>query len=285
MHGPNAGKARQGPRRAPQATRNELTPQGAPVNPERVDAHPVFERFGLSHFVVMGLTVLLPWVLVCVSKSDPTLRTQRLIRWALAALLLGNMAALVVIGLRAGDRHWTDFLPMHLCDWLGFILLGALVWKKQSLYDLSYFWGLAGTLHGVVTPDLVYGFPHPYFFTFHTGHSGVLVSVAFLTFACGLRPDTRSLVRAFVGLQVYFLCATAVNLLLDRNFGYLCAKPHNPSLLDHLGPWPWYLLSLQVLALASFLVYYLPWAVRDTLARRDIRESANPCRDATGSDR
>jgi hypothetical integral membrane protein (TIGR02206 family) len=228
-----------------------------------MEPHPVFVRFGLSHLIVIGLTFALPFFLVLLTKTDRTLRTECAIRWGLVLLLVGNMAALVLIGLQSETKNWTEFLPMHLCDWLAFILIGALLWKKQSLYDLAYFWGLAGTVHGVITPDLAYGFPHPYFFTFHVGHSGVLVAVAFLTFGCGLRPYRRSLLRAFLGLQVYMASAAVANGLLDENFGYLCAKPENPSLLDHLGPWPWYLLSLQLFALGSFFVYYLPWALKD----------------------
>lgn len=238
-----------------------------------MDPHPVFVRFGLAHWSVMGLTLLIPAVLVFLSRWDPTGKTERAIRGFLVLVLVANMAALLFIGFQQPEKDWIEFLPMHLCDWLAFILIGALLWKKQLLYDLAYFWGLAGTLHGVITPDLAYGFPHPYFFTFHVGHSGVLIAIAFLTFACGLRPNRRSLVRAFLGLQVYFLCATLVNLLLDENFGYLCAKPENPSLLDHLGPWPWYLLSLQALALLSYLFYYLPWALKDAVA---LRESSKP---------
>ena len=32
-----------------------------------------------------------------------------------------------------------------------------------------------------------------------------------------------------------------------------------PSLLDFLGPWPWYLLSLELIALVSFFLLDLPW--------------------------
>lgn len=228
-----------------------------------MDPAPRFEAYGTSHWVVLLLTVAVPALLIAWSRRDPTGRVERSVRLGLILLLAGNLAALLAIGWARGQRDWMDFLPMHLCDWLAFIVLAALWTKRQTLFELAYFWGLAGTSQGVLTPDLDYGFPHPYFFTFHIGHSGLLTAVAFLALAGGLRPHPRSILRAWLWLQVYLVCAGLVNLLLDENFGYLCAKPDNPSLLDHLGPWPWYLLVLEVLALLLFTLAYLPYAWSD----------------------
>ena len=39
--------------------------------------------------------------------------------------------------------------------------------------------------------------------------------------------------------------------------------PPTTTLFDVLGPWPWYLLALELLALASFALWYVPWALLD----------------------
>jgi uncharacterized membrane protein YwaF len=59
--------------------------------------------------------------------------------------------------------------------------------------------------------------------------------------------------------------AAFVNLWLDTNFMYLMAKPTGPSLLDWLGPWPWYWLGLIGIALLSFALLYLPFLLFDRL--------------------
>ena len=54
----------------------------------------------------------------------------------------------------------------------------------------------------------------------------------------------------------------AVNAWLVTNFGFTARKPVNPSLLDHLGPWPIYLLWMQVLAAVLFSLLALPVLAR-----------------------
>jgi uncharacterized membrane protein YwaF len=52
--------------------------------------------------------------------------------------------------------------------------------------------------------------------------------------------------------------ALSINFLLDTNFGFATRPPDNPSLIDHLGPWPWYLLWMQLIAILVFLLLALP---------------------------
>lgn len=157
---------------------------------------------------------------------------------------------------------------MHLCDWVTFIAITALIIRKQLLYEMTYFWGLAGTLQATITPDLPYGFPHFYFFTFNISHSGILIAAAFLTFGMNFRPQPISILRAFLWLQTYAVTTVIVNVITDQNYGYLCRKPINPSLLDHLGDWPWYILSLEMIALTFFVIYYLPFWIYDLWQKR-----------------
>ena len=51
------------------------------------------------------------------------------------------------------------------------------------------------------------------------------------------RPDAPRI--AVVGL---------LDFALGWNYGYLIRRPLRPSLLDHLGPWPWYIISATVVA-------------------------------------
>jgi hypothetical integral membrane protein (TIGR02206 family) len=222
-------------------------------------AAPTFSAYSLSHWFVLGLTLIITLSLIAAARKNHKNNLPQKLGYTLAALLFGNMVAMLIHGIFVEPQKWVDLLPMHLCDWLGFIAPAALIWRKQLLYEITYFLGLAGTLQGVLTPDLAYGFPHFYFFTFFIAHCGIITAVCYLTFGLKMRPQPSSLLRVFIFIQFYLLCAYVVNLLLDTNFGYLRFKPENPSLIDYLGPWPWYLLSMELLALLFFFLYYAPW--------------------------
>jgi len=59
-----------------------------------------------------------------------------------------------------------------------------------------------------------------------------------------------------------------INLLVGGNYMFLMHKPPTASLLDVLGPWPWYILSLEVVGFLMGGVLYLPWAVIDLRAKK-----------------
>jgi hypothetical integral membrane protein (TIGR02206 family) len=235
---------------------------------------PQFTLFGPAHLTVLFLTFALPAFLAWLARRRGGERWAKPIAWTFAAVLVLNQVVLLIWALAPGVRL-KDNLPLHLCDWATFTCAAALVWRHRLAYELTFFWGLAGTLQAVITPDLDVGFPDPGFIAFHIAHSGLIAAVLFLTLGLAMRPYPRSIVRAFLWLQFYAGVTAILNLLLDTNYGYLRHKPARPSLLDFLGPWPVYLVSLEVLALVLFCLCYLPFAVADWMRRRGgLRGSA-----------
>jgi hypothetical integral membrane protein (TIGR02206 family) len=227
-----------------------------------------FVLFGTLHLGILATTILLPLALSRLTRREQRPRLARILASALAVVLLSDSIFAICWGYHEQRiTRWADALPMHLCDWASIAVMITLVWRRQLLYELAYFWGLAGTLQAVLTPDLSEQFPSPFFISFFVEHCGIIVAVLFLTWGLSMRPQPGALWRVFGWTQFYVVCAGLVDWLSASDYGYLAHKPVHGSLLDFLGPWPWYILALEGLAVVFFTVLYLPFLGRQRSCR------------------
>ena len=134
----------------------------------------------------------------------------------------------------------------------------VLLTRKQLLYEVAYFWGMAGTVQALLTPAVEIGFPSWRFVLFFLGHCSIIIGVIFATFGLGLRPRWKGLWITY-GLS---WCTAGliglVNILLGTNYMYLCEPPAGKSPFYFL-PWPWYILFLGILGWLLFFLVWLPF--------------------------
>jgi hypothetical integral membrane protein (TIGR02206 family) len=232
---------------------------------------PGFVLFGPAHLWMLALSLAAPILLALASRRRPGF--DRPIRMVLAALLGGGWLCWYALFAARGWLNLGNGLPLNLCDWAALALIAALIRPGQLAYELGYFWGLGGSLQGLITPDIAYDFPDPQFIFFFINHGGIITALLYLSFT-GMRPVPASLPRVAAATLVYVLVAAIADDLLGINYGFLAAKPVNPSMMDFLSPWPWYIPELVGIGLVSLLVYYVPFAVLDRLRR--YRTEARP---------
>jgi hypothetical integral membrane protein (TIGR02206 family) len=219
---------------------------------------PVFVMFGPAHLVMLVLAAVAPLLSALSARLNPWL--DRPIRFVLAALLLGGWIGWYLLFWLRGWLTLNNGLPLNLCDWAAAILILALVTKRPFAYELGYFWGLGGSLQGLITPDIAYDFPDPQFIFFAVNHVGIITALLYLTFT-GMWPRLSSLPKVAAATLVYALVAGAADFLLRTNYGFLAAKPSNASVMDFLSPWPWYIPELMGIGLLSLLIYYVPFLI------------------------
>jgi hypothetical integral membrane protein (TIGR02206 family) len=222
-----------------------------------------FALFSLAHWIIILSMLVLPLILshFCEWGKNP-IRVKGC-AWILAFLLFLNKLVTVYIAYENNNLALQNGLPMHLCDWASFAVILVLIFQWRKLFEVCYFWGLGGTFQAILTPDLNVQFPDLRFITFFVSHCGIVSSLIFLIFCEKMRPYPRSLFLAFGWTQVYLLITLIVNKIVNANYGYLSAKPHNPSLLDYFGPWPTYILWMEVLMIILFTTCYLPFYFKD----------------------
>jgi hypothetical integral membrane protein (TIGR02206 family) len=236
--------------------------------------HPPFVLFGRAHLIAVALVLAAPLVLAALTRRDR--RIDPAIRYGLAAFLLPGWLSWYAVSAVHGELSIATGLPLNLCDWAAIALLLALVRPRQSFYELGYFWGLGGTLQGLITPDIAFGFPDAQFLCFFAEHGGVVAALLYLTLGTGMRPTWGSLPRVIFATFAYVGVAAAFDWLLDANYGFLRAKPPHASLMSLLSPWPWYIPELVLIGLAFVLLYYLPFAAADALKLPRLAKIARP---------
>ncbi len=226
-----------------------------------------FTPFTPQHYVTLFVGIILSGVLIIMGKNGGQQRTS-----ATAVLAFCNLAAypLNQAGWLMLDHSvpLDNILPFHLCDIAAITAGFALLLRHHLLATLTYFWGLAATIQALLTPAIHVGFPHFAFIAFFLQHFAIVAAALYLPIVEGWRPKRpfwKSPVEVYLWSLGYLAFALVINFSLGTNFGFVNRPPENPSLLDHLGPWPLYLIPMQLLALTFFLILALPFrkAVRD----------------------
>jgi len=239
-----------------------------------VNAPNAFRPFGLAHFVVIALTVALPFVLAALVRKARWPRSERTVGQLLAAMLLVNYLGYEIYVAATVGLELKKVLPFQLCDWAMVAIVVALLTGRNRWLEVAYFWGIGGTLQAIITPDLKFAFPDIRFLTFFVAHCGIVVAIAFMMVINRFRPHWFSIVRVFAWSELYFVLTITVDLITGENYGYLLHKPAAASLLDALSDQRVvYILQMHLLALIFFVVLYLPFALNDVIRGKRIRNA------------
>jgi hypothetical integral membrane protein (TIGR02206 family) len=206
--------------------------------------------------VIIGLGAC---VLACVAARRWPGRWTVVVISVVGLALGWDIVSDLVAQLRSPSFSLKTSLPLPLCDIGAVIAAVACLRRTPLLVEITYFWGLAGTLQGVLTPDLSVGFPHLVFFEYVVGHLGIVFAALFLVAGMHLRPRPGAVPRILAITLAYTGLVGVVDAATGANYMFLRRAPGEWTLLRILGPWPWYLVSAAGVALALFLLLDAPF--------------------------
>ncbi|MET3698515.1 hypothetical integral membrane protein (TIGR02206 family) [Bacillus oleivorans] len=226
-----------------------------------------FQLFSISHLVMVVFTILL--IIGFYMWRKPLQRHRIFIRWGLLAGLIGSEIYFNVWHILIGEWSLQYTLPFQLCSICIYLATFMLLTKNFRLFEIVYFLGLAGATQAILTPELFYDFPHSRYFHFFIAHIAIILSPLYMTWLEGYRIYFTSVIKTFLTLNAMAAVVFMINLGLGANYMFLARKPSNGSLLDFLGPYPWYLIPLEIIALCLFLLLYFPFYQRKGQTGRD----------------
>jgi len=218
-----------------------------------------FEAFSLEHLAVLLGYIFISILIFYWAKNYASSKMQNQVGFILSIIPLIAVLSRMYVQYHTGEFTYLEHLPLFVCRLVSFILPVLFITKNKPLFGVLYFWIIAGTTNALITPDIVYGLPHVESIFYWAIHSGLVMGILYGVFVFGWRPQRRDIWRAFLYANGYLIFIHLFNVIVGSNYSYTMHKPVNGSILDFFGPWPWYLATGQALALALFLIFYIPF--------------------------
>jgi hypothetical integral membrane protein (TIGR02206 family) len=215
-----------------------------------------FHMFSPSHIIVLALFVVIPIAIFSSRyslKEKSWRKTELSVAYSLIVFEILNQSWMYLNGAWTVGRS----MPLELCN-IGLILgIILLITKRKFFFEVLFFISLLGSTQAIITPALTYGFPHFRFFHFFYAHMVIVWISLYFLWVKGYYPSFKSVIKLVVFINLLFPFILLINKLADGNYWFLRHKPDSPSFLDLLGPYPWYIFSLESLLVALSLITYL----------------------------
>ncbi|MBN2045213.1 MAG: TIGR02206 family membrane protein [Anaerolineales bacterium] len=227
-----------------------------------------FQLFGPKHIIVVAFFALvILWLFL--GWKNPTEQAKKRFRVILIAILLFWEGAWHGWNIWAGTWTLQEHLPLHVCSVMVWSSIFMLLTRNYRIYEFVYFMGIAGAMQAFLTPEAgKYGLWHFRAMQTLIVHGTLIVTPIYLTLKEGFRPTWRSFLRVAIGMNIYMVIVFFINRALGSNYLFIMQKPPSASLLDVLGPWPWYILAMEAIGFTLFFLLYLPWVIKDARGRR-----------------
>jgi hypothetical integral membrane protein (TIGR02206 family) len=216
-----------------------------------------FSAFGPSHLTVLVVFAIGAAVLVWVGRHQTDSQARLFGRVFATAILVFFGIAWVYKLIAPALGH---SVPLQLCDLAELAAVCALWSHRTWAFTLTYFWGLPLSSQALLTPDL-HGpdFPGHSFVTFFALHVLIVWAAIYLTWGRRMHPDWRDYRFAVIATLTWGGVTLAFNMLAGTDYGYLTSKPVNGSVLDALGPWPYYVFAEVVIVAVIWALMTWPW--------------------------
>ncbi|MFZ1706101.1 MAG: TIGR02206 family membrane protein [Saprospiraceae bacterium] len=217
-----------------------------------------FVNYETEHFATLLFWILFSAYILYIGRNKWTEYQQRLYITILLVIAAGTQIMKIVIKSWDGTFDITKDLPLHLCNMLPFVMIYIMWRKNRKWWAFFFFWIVGGSSHSLVTTSLTESFPHNEFFRYWVLHSILVMSALYGAIVYRFDLTKKDIIHSWLGINILAAIMFPLNLLLGSNYIYLNAKPPGTTFYDLLGPWPYYLISLEFAVFIIFtLVYYV----------------------------
>jgi len=229
-----------------------------------------FSSYSTEHFFSVLIVLVFGVWFLRKGKYDWNERQRWNYAIIFATVLYSIQLFKTFIRMYLGNFDITEDLPLQLCNILPLLLIIGLYFRSRLVLSVIFFWILAGTAQANITPTLLNTFPHYEAIRYWAIHTGLPVLAIYLYYVLGYRFKLKDAVRSALALNVLAAIIYPLNILLGSNYLYLVEKPPGTTIYNLLGPWPWYILNIEILMLVLFSAVLLPFYLYEKIRGDEI---------------
>lgn len=221
-----------------------------------------FSYFTLPHFLPIMIMLVIIYLLYRYREQIRNWKYEENARIIFAAVvLLSDMSYFwhkIYIGANVANH-----LPVTVCGWAAIMSAFMLMTKKKGIFDVVYFFVLAGSINALITPAVIMdnGPTHFRYYQFWVEHTSIFIAVFYMIFIFDYKINVRSMIRSFSVMIVLTILAIYVNSNIEgANYLFLSTTEAGDSVLNFLPS----NLGLRLLVMGSVIgtlygLAYLPW--------------------------
>lgn len=222
-----------------------------------------FSYFSIAHLMPIFIMGVLIYLIYRYRAQIRNWKHEETLRIVMAAVLLLSDSAYFwhKIYLQVGEP--ADHLPITVCGWAAVMAAFMLLTKRRGIFDVVYFFVLAGSSNALITPAVIMdnGPTHFRYYQFWIEHTSIFIAVFYMLFVYGYRINFKSMLRSFGVLLLLGAIAITVNSVIpNANYLFLATTEVGDSVLNFLPS----SFALRLLIMASlisvlYVLAYLPW--------------------------
>ena len=228
-----------------------------------------FSLLSSSHILITLLSIIMIIFLprLFIGKNEAS---KKILIFSIILLILVNQGMDLY---REGYmQEWKLGLPLHLCDFSSASIIIYLLTQKREFFLFAFFAGISGAGMAILTPDVLYNFPHIDYVRHMIGHSMILLGITYAMIIDNQRPELKDVRRVLFVLSILLFLMYPINYLLGApaNYWYVIEKPPGLNVTGFMREAPFHMIDIYILAVIVCYSIYLPYFIKDKLPKNNL---------------
>ncbi|MBM7584178.1 putative integral membrane protein (TIGR02206 family) [Bacillus pakistanensis] len=223
-----------------------------------------FTLYSYSHIAALMVFLMVLLIMICSFQKWKNQRGEKIIGWLLFSLLAGSEIFYQIWAISYGVWDSRETLPLHLCSFSTFFGI-YLYFKKNNILFYFYFYiGFIPPILALITPDLLFEFPHFRYFKFFIQHMAIPLMAVFLLITRKYTLSFKSIIYGVITLNLMIFPIGLINRWIGSNYFFLAGPPKGDTVLTFFGKGIVYYINLEFAAFLLFFISFLcsKWIIK-----------------------